>query len=122
MSAFNIQSEENTLDLPLVIDIEGAGAKSVEHGAALLTNNPSGMPSQFWTKVPATSSPGWFTIRSNLVDKDSGAPLVIDIRNPDAITNPITRGRQLDVWTARMAATTSYGNSPGNSSRACLLF
>ena len=75
MSAFNIQSEENTLDLPLVIDIEGAGAKSVEHGAALLTNNPSGMPSQFWTKVPTTSSPGWFTIRSNLVDKDSGAAL-----------------------------------------------
>ena len=99
MPAFTIQSQVMLLDANLVIDIKGAANDPVELPAELVadTQRP-GMPlnsSQLWTQVPSTTYPGWFTFQSSLKDKDTGCPLVIDIKG--AANDPVKLPAELDV-------------------------
>ena len=96
MPAYNIQSQVTLLGVPLVIDIKGAKKSPVERPAVLVADQPNGNDSQWWTQVPSKSYPGWYTLQSNLKDKKTGDPLVIDIKG--AANDPVELPAELDVW------------------------
>jgi hypothetical protein len=96
MPAFNIQSQVTLLGVPLVIDIKGANKSPVERPAVLVADQPNGNDSQLWTQVPSKTNPGWYTLQSNLKDKKTGDPLVIDIMG--AANDPVELPAALDVW------------------------
>lgn len=99
MPALSIQSQVKLLDANLLIDIKGAANDPVKLPAELVADTQQpGMPlnsSQYWTQEPSTTHAGWFTLQSYLKDKDTGCPLVINIKG--AANDPVELPAELDV-------------------------
>jgi len=88
---------QDTGNIFVAIDIQGARNEPIKKGRALDAWQPTGNFNQLWTRVETPPGSGWYVIQSQLTDLDSGMPLVINIKR--AASGPVNRGTPLDVFT-----------------------